>query len=185
MSRLDYVTIGIVVICIAALGFLLYKTTNLFGDSEASPLPEASVTDTTAIDPYTYDSYDTTSILPGADEDLDDNEVVPYDEEKEESQSRTSTTTTREETPRPVTASERAGDYLVLAGSYSVRENADSEVSRLRGMGYTNAEVSPFNRGKFAVVLVDRFTNLSDAKAMVSELKGKGVDSYVQEKREE
>ncbi|MFN7118066.1 MAG: SPOR domain-containing protein, partial [Saprospiraceae bacterium] len=87
-------------------------------------------------------------------------------------------------TPRSVTASERAGDYLVLAGSFSVRANADTEVSRLQKMGYANAEVSPFNRGKFAVVLVDRFTDMADAQALVKELKSKGVDSYVQEKRD-
>lgn len=192
MSRLDYVTIGIVVVCIAALGFLLYRTTNLFG-GDSGTTQEAVVTDTTAIDPYAYDDYsDTTSILPGTDEDADDNEVAPYDEEAAEKQTVTPTSPTspqrtieKNNEPRPVAASERSGDYLVLAGSYKVRENADSEVQRLRKLGFENAEVSPFNKGAYAVVLVDRFTDLSDAQAMVKTLKGKGVDSYVQEKREE
>lgn len=190
MSRLDYVTIGIVVVCIAALGFLLYRTTNLFGGDAGTTVPETTLTDTTEIDPYAYDDYsDTTSILPGTDEDADDNEVAPFDEEAANTQPAKKTTPTRTtETntePRPVAASERSGDYLVLAGSYKVRENADTEVQRLQKLGYENAEVSPFNRGAYAVVLVDRFTSANDAQALVKELKGKGVDSYVQEKRDE
>ncbi len=193
MSRLDYVTIGIVAVCIIALAFLLYKTTNLFGGGEPETPPNTTLTDTTAIDPYAYDDYDTSSILPGADEDLDDNEVVPFEEEPETganttaSQPSTSTpraSTTTEEPPRTVSAAERSGDYLVLAGSFSVRANAETEVNRLQKMGYTNAEVSPFNRGKFAVVLVDRFTDMTEAQALVKELKAKGVESYVQEKRD-
>ena len=192
MSRLDYVTIGIVVVCVAALGFLLYRTTNLFGGDGGDTTPEAVVTDTTAIDPYAYDDYsDTTSILPGTDEDADDKDVVPYDEEMADKQTvkptaPTSTQRTIEKNndPRPVAASERSGDYLVLAGSYKVRENADSEVQRLRKLGFENAEVSPFNKGAYAVVLVDRFTDMNDAQATVKTLKGKGVASYVQEKRE-
>lgn len=193
MSRLDYVTIGIVVVCIAALGFLLYRTTNLFGGDKEATQPEATVTDTTSIDPYAYDDYsDSTSILPGTDEDADDNEVAPYDEEAAEKQSTTPTAPTSPQRelegttePRPVAASERAGDYLVLAGSYKVRENAETEVQRLRKLGFENAEVSPFNRGAYAVVLVNRFTEISDAQALVKDLKAKGIDSYVQEKREE
>lgn len=197
MSRLDYVTIGIVVVCIAALGFLLYRTTNLFGGDAETTQPEAVVTDTTAIDPYAYDDYsDTTSILPGTDEDADDDQVVPYEEETADNQASKTTTTkpattprTSETTsePRPVAASEseRSGDYLVLAGSYKVRENAETEVQRLKKLGYENAEVSPFNKGAFAVVLVDRFASVNDAQALVKELKTKGVDSYVQEKRVE
>jgi len=83
MSRLDYVTIGIVVVCIAALAFLLYKTTNIFGgDAEEVPVTDNTYQDTTAIDPYAYDDYsDTTAILPSTDEDPDDNEVNTYEEE--------------------------------------------------------------------------------------------------------
>lgn len=192
MSRLDYVTIGIVVVCIAALGFLLYRTTNLFGGDAETTVPEASVTDTTAIDPYAYDDYaDTTSILPGTDEDADDSEVAPFEEEPANQPTTPPANTPKRRNevnttePRPVAASERSGDYLVLAGSYKVRENADTEVERLQKLGYENAEVSPFNKGAYAVVLVDRFTSANDAQALVKELKAKGVDSYVQEKREE
>lgn len=192
MSRLDYVTIGIVVVCIAALVFLLTKTTSLFGGDKTETTPTASLTDTTAIDPYAYDSYDSTSILPNTDEDLDDNQVTPLEEEPPSNQKTLPSTSSKnqpktKEEPRAVTtaASDRAGDYLVLAGSFSIRENADTEVERLHKLGFSNAEVSPFNKGKYAVVLVDRFTDLNDAQALVKELKGKGVDSYVQEKRDE
>jgi cell division septation protein DedD len=195
MSRLDYVTIGIVVVCIAALGFLLYRTTNLFGgDNAETTETETLLTDTTAIDPYAYDDYtDTTSILPNTDEDADDNQVAPYEEEAvttppanttRPNNTPSRTTPPVADEPRPVAASEQSGNYLVLAGSYKIRENAETEVRRLQKLGYENAEVSPFNRGAFAVVLVNRFDNVADARALVQELKGKGVDSYVQEKRD-
>lgn len=196
MSRLDYVTIGIVAVCIIALAFLLYKTTNLFGGSdELAAVPQNTYQDTTAIDPYAYDDYsDTTAILPSTDEDPDDNEVNPYEEEPTSTdRSKTTATKTRTEPTTPVEteapsttgASSREGDYLVLAGAFKEKANAQTEASRLRKLGYDDAEVSPFNRGTFAVVLVDRFIDVADARKLVNELKAKGVEAYVQEKRAE
>lgn len=196
MSRLDYVTIGIVVVCIAALAFLLYRTTNLFGGNDPEVTESDNIyADTTAIDPYAYDDYsDTTAILPSTDEDSDDNEINDYEAEPVNPAPSTTrptrtqpapTTTTEPDVAEETTgASGRAGDYLVLAGSYSVRENATRESQRLRKLGYENAEVSPFNRGAYAVVLVDRFENVADARSLVAELKGKGVEAYVKEKQD-
>lgn len=196
MSRLDYVTIGIVVVCVIALAFLLYKTTNIFGGgTEQAAVPQNIYEDTTAIDPYAYDDYsDTSAILPATDEDPDDKEVKTYEDETSTAdQSESKTGKTREIPSTPVEteatttggASTREGDYLVLAGAFKEKVNAQTEASRLRKLGYAHAEVSPFNRGTFAVVLVDRFVDVADARKLVNELKAKGVEAYVQEKREE
>ena len=72
---------------------------------------------------------------------------------------------------------------MVLAGSYRQRVNADNQVARLRKMGYNSAEVSLFDRGSYAVVLVDRFSTYGDAKRLVNELAAKGVDAIVDEKK--
>lgn len=197
MSKLDYVTIGIVAVCIVALAILLYNTTNIFGGSdEASAVPENLYQDTTAIDPYAYDDYsDTTAILPATDEDPDDNEVNTYEEESTPTPTaatKPAATATRREVSEPVEsvepskgASSLEGDFLVLAGAFRSKENAQQESARLRKMGYENAEVSPFNKGTFAVVLVDRFVDVADARKLVNELKAKGIEAYVQEKRAE
>jgi len=86
-------------------------------------------------------------------------------------------TTTTESSPASY------GDYLVLAGSFKYKSNAETEVRKLKKLGYSNAEVALFNRGAYASALVDRFDNYADANALVKELKGKGVDALVQKKR--
>jgi len=51
MSRLDFVTVGIVAVCLAALGFLVYKTVGLMNGKEETP----AVTEN-YVDPYPIDS---------------------------------------------------------------------------------------------------------------------------------
>jgi cell division protein FtsN len=188
MSRLDYITIGIIVVCIAALVFFVMKATNLMGD-------KSEATNPTPTPPPTYDNNylledDTTAISPYfSDEDPDDARVEVFDEmadnttqPKEASKSakpaqpeRVSPSTTR--------SAPAEGDYLVLAGAFRVKGNAENEVQRLQKLGYLNAEVAPFNRGAFATVLVDRFSSESDANKLVRELKDKGVEAYVHQRR--
>ena len=49
-------------------------------------------------------------------------------------------------------------------------------------MGYANASVELFDRGAFAVALVDRYDGLSEAKSLEAELADKGVEAYVKQK---
>lgn len=83
MSRLDYVTVGIVAVCLAALGFLVFKTIGLMnGNTETETQPTAEY-----VDPYPIDSTsnDTSGFTDPAysytDEDPDDSEVTTYSEE--------------------------------------------------------------------------------------------------------
>lgn len=75
------------------------------------------------------------------------------------------------------------GEFMVVAGSFSQRYNAESQVKRLKGLGYQNARVESFNGGALATALVDRFDNYDRAKALENELKGKGVDCFVKKKQ--
>ncbi|MFM9949155.1 MAG: SPOR domain-containing protein [Saprospiraceae bacterium] len=83
MSRLDYVTVGIVAVCLAALGFLVYKTVGLMnGNAETEPQANMDY-----VDPYPIDSTgkDTTSFTDPAFSSLDDSEVTTYSEEDDKS----------------------------------------------------------------------------------------------------
>ena len=76
------------------------------------------------------------------------------------------------------------GKYMVIAGSYKVRRNAEKEVARLNGLGYLNARIGIFNQGTYASVLVNAYDSKADASALVAELKAQhNIASYIQERR--
>ena len=213
MSKLDILTIAIVIVCLAALGYLVYKIVNLVNPPEEPTTSiQDSYEDTTGTDEEAYKDWDTEADTAGGDLDLDDEQVTNYtntdtDENAPsaasgnkttdemdngttglaEKGSETSSSGSTATTPAPAvnnsSNTSNSGRYMVLAGSYRQRVNADNQVARLRKMGYNNAEVSLFDRGSYAVVLVDRFSNYGDAKRLVTELASKGVDAIVDEKK--
>lgn len=216
MSRVDYLTIGIVSVCLIALGFLIFKTVKLMGGSSSGEaVKEAPYQDTSSVDPYSsYDYSDTTAHSKYSDdEDLDDDQVSPYEEttppatsSKTEtskgSSSKTQTATkpapkpasqtetkkpaaTTDNTSRPSTTSSSSstGDYLVIAGTFSQKSNAEAQVKKLIKLGYTNASAENFDRGSFTVALVDRFSSLAEAQKLEKELKAKGIDVLVKKKQ--
>lgn len=215
MSRLDVITIAIVVICLAALGYLVYKIAGLYRTEEpATPLTEAYGNED-APDEQTYTDWDDEVAASGDDVDLDDDELGSYadtdeaettdgsssydesemdkgtgiaegsqddDDEPEENTSTSSNGSNSSSGSSSAAAANQAnssGQYMVIAGQFRQRSNADSYASKLRGMGYNNTQVKLFDRGSFAVVLVDRFDSYSSAKRLVDELTGKGVDAIV------
>lgn len=211
MSKLDILTIAIVIVCLAALGYLVYKIVNLVNPPEEPTTSiQDSYEDTAGTDETTYQDWDNEADTAEGDVDLDDEQVANYSDTDENVPGAASTNATADEmddettglaennsnttsegstatTPAPAvnnsSSSTNSGRYLVLAGSYRQRVNADNQVARLRKMGYNNAEVSLFDRGSYAVVLVDRFSTYGDAKRLVNELVGKGVDAIVDEKK--
>lgn len=74
------------------------------------------------------------------------------------------------------------GKYLVMAGSYLLRDNASKMVKKLREMGYTNAEVVIFPESEFHSVIAVRYASEAKAQAAVTELKRKGIESFVKVK---
>jgi cell division septation protein DedD len=71
------------------------------------------------------------------------------------------------------------GRFRVIAGSFTKMDGARREMERLVKMGYHDAEVGRFNRGKYGVVIVKRTNSLSEAKNIEARLKKKGVDATV------
>jgi len=71
------------------------------------------------------------------------------------------------------------GSYMVMAGSYLLRENADKMKKKLISLGYSQAEVVIFSASEYHSVIAVRFSSESRAQAAASELKRKGIDSFV------
>ncbi|HMQ49402.1 MAG TPA: SPOR domain-containing protein [Saprospiraceae bacterium] len=190
MSRLDYVTIGIVAICVAALVYLIYMTTNLLGGNKSETptqqeqtLENSDSEDTE--DSYYYDnktgqdsvsSFEDNTYTDRSDEmDTDDSEYEA-DEPAEE------VPTGKDEYPSSSASRGSSGDYMVLAGTFSVKANAEAMVNKLHDLGYSNASVELFNKGAYAVALVDRFSSLAEANELATDLKAKGIEVFVKEK---
>ena len=71
------------------------------------------------------------------------------------------------------------GRYRVVAGSFTVLDGARREMERLIKMGFHDAEVGRYNRGKYAVVIVKRTNNLNEANRIADQLQRKGIDASV------
>lgn len=189
MSRLDYLTIGIVALCIAALIYLVYRYVNLPHSAEnnqpntevVQPDTTRSVTDNTA----GFPDEDTTS----------NNQPGPSTAVKPETTPEKITVKPEVKKPVPVpvkpietnTASESAsaasGRYMVIAGSFEQKSGAQKRLQQIKKLGYNNVQIGFFNRGTYAVVVVDRFDQSSDAQALVKTLKGKGFDAMIRVKK--
>lgn len=189
MSRLDIFTIIIVVICVAAILFLLYRTTDLFKGKAAKPeeTPLVSEDSLYTDDSDTLGDYDTDYEYPDSlYSDVDTAVSAPVTTKPVPATKPAVTAEVEEEEPetKKVESLGGTGDYLVVVGSFKVKSNAENQAKKLRGMGYDESEVVLFDRGTYARVLVDRFDSQSDAQSLVSELKGKGIaDAAVHKKR--
>lgn len=83
----------------------------------------------------------------------------------------------------PITTSV-SGKYLVLAGSYLIRDNAEAMVRKLRAQGYPRAEVVAFDNSRYHSVVADRSADYNKALQVSSQLKRKGIDNYVHTKQD-
>ena len=83
----------------------------------------------------------------------------------------------------PESYSNRPGSFLVMGGTFGVYDNAVNQRRALRTAGFQQAEVTRFNGGKYAVVLVDRFERYRDAKTEVDRVREVVPDAFVLRKR--
>lgn len=203
MSRLDILTVVIVAICLAALGYLLFKTFNMIGGGADDAPDRTEMADgATATDGYgadnTYDPYttDNTTDADGTEDFGTDpaSETTPPTVENQEGydgnastgndfdsdyDSAPATTSTQPQTSTSTATASSGGEYMVIAGTFRQKMNAERMVSRLKGMGYSDTRLEMFNRGRFAVALVNRFSSLSSARQLERELEAKGIEAEV------
>jgi cell division protein FtsN len=74
-------------------------------------------------------------------------------------------------------------EYLVWGGSFSTRLGAEEEQAKFKKLGYNKAEISLFDKGKYAVVIVGRYPTQAQAQALVNELKSKHNISAIAKKK--
>lgn len=74
------------------------------------------------------------------------------------------------------------GDFMVLAGSFKQKANAEAQVRRLKRMGFDDARVASFNGGSLAVALVGRFDDAQAANKLATQVEAKGIDAFVKRK---
>lgn len=214
MSRLDYVTIAIVGICILAIMFLVYKMTNVFGGEPKTDNTEMSADSVEAEDDTVYDyeideaidsssttsgtqgngttdrtttSKPATTSVPADKSETSASETDAEDDLADAGKSSTGKNSSTKpsgttSTDDDIQASASKGKFMVLAGSFKQMASAEAQLKKLKKLGYDNARIEPFNRGAYAVVLVDRFGNMADAEKLVKELSGDGIKSYVKTK---
>ncbi len=183
MSRLDYLTIGIIAIIVLAVLYLVYKMTDLFqSDALRTPAPVEQ-----AVSPPAYDYYDEpydslhADTFPAEDE-IDYSEPADGYVEAEDPLSEDAPEYAYEDESGELDA-EAAGEYFVLAGTFAVRENADRMVARLHRMGYTDARVGIFNAGRFAAAIICCYATPQAAKETAAQLTASGVEAVVYRKR--
>lgn len=87
-------------------------------------------------------------------------------------------TTTEKEPPTDNTT------FIVVAGSFKLKENAERLVRQLHKLGYTDAEVVIFNEQEYHSVCAGRFLNYDEAKNRAAELdQTHNIPTYVHKRR--
>lgn len=192
MSRLDYLTIGIVALCIVALIYLVYRYVNLpHSDENVQPTSEIVEKDTTQSSSPDLNGFPA--------EDSSENVQPGPSAVAEPSQTPKENTPAKAEPVKPNPAPEQpvapsvnttsesaasaSGRYMVIAGSFEQKSGAQKQLQKIKKLGYSHAQVELFNRGAYAVVLVDRFDQASDAKKLVTTLKSQGFDAMMRVKQ--
>jgi cell division protein FtsN len=74
-------------------------------------------------------------------------------------------------------------EYLVWGGSFSTRLGAEEEQAKFIKLGYNKTEISLFDKGKYAVVIVGRYPTQAQAQSLVNELKSKHNISAIAKKK--
>ena len=88
------------------------------------------------------------------------------------------------EADRNVTSNgETSGIFLVIAGTFRQEINARTRVRNLRDAGFTNTGVEKFDRGTYAVALVDHSSTYDDATALAERVRQAGFEVKVYRKR--
>lgn len=195
MSRLDYITISIVGVCIIAIVLLLVKTNDLLNANEGENrdalerhLEEMGLEDTADVS----DTKNPAEEDPGKKEGTPEPETeeeggdeIKYDEkidppaEEYEPGPKKETKTTTKPSPPPSTPTRTKGAYAVLGGAFKQKLNADKLVKQLANAGFKNATVEISPGGAYARVIVDRFDDKAAADKLAAQLKSKGFESFV------
>ena len=76
-----------------------------------------------------------------------------------------------------------SGQFLLVAGNYSVHSNAQQMISKLKRMGYDKAEIVQFDNSSFSTVVASRFDDYDKATSAKAALISRGIDCYVHKQK--
>lgn len=158
-----------------AAGTAADAATDLFEDEDGETAPPDEFNDAAATS-NDVDAEDADIIpLSGDDEDEDAEGVASSDDDEDYSDS------------KEVIGgaySEGTGDYMVIAGAFSKKSNADGVLRKIRNLGYPQAEVVKFDYSDYYSVCVARYETNRDAKKIADSLKSRyDVKAYVHKRR--
>lgn len=86
--------------------------------------------------------------------------------------------------PREGASSSRtSGRYLVIAGSFRQKLNAEERVEALISAGFPETRVEYFNRGTYAVALAGQNDRYSIAEQMAANIRKAGIEAKVMRRR--
>ena len=194
MSKIDYITIAVVVICISLLGLVFWKVADLNWTEENIQETEESVQvdDAEEAAPFLDENYDVTDFVAedSASDAMETTPVVVPEEEKtkekvniKEPVIETKQVKVAEKVEAIAPVNTLKEEYLVWGGSFSTRLGAEEEQAKFKKLGYNKAEVSLFDKGKYAVVIVGRYPTQAQAQALVNELRSKHNISAIAKKK--
>lgn len=118
-----------------------------------------------------YGSSETEEVE-NADDLFEEVEDTNYEEESDDVEESTYT-------PPARTNSNNSGSYLVIAGTFGSKSNAEKMVSKLRDIGYDGAEYLVFDNSSYYSVTAGRFSSKSNAAEVVQILQRNRIESYV------
>lgn len=76
-----------------------------------------------------------------------------------------------------------SGSFMVIAGSYLIKDNANKMVDRLKGLGYASAEIVNFDLSQYHSISAGRYSSYDKAAQVAREIKNKGIDCYVHSRK--
>ncbi|MGE5354728.1 MAG: SPOR domain-containing protein [Deltaproteobacteria bacterium] len=110
-----------------------------------------------------------------------DDQTNGTEEEKISPVSETKTTETK---PKPQEkSSSTSRPFMIIAGNYIDKSNADVMKNKLLKLNFNNSEVVNFDMSQYFTVIAGRYKTQEEASGLVSKLKNKGIDCYVKKRQ--
>ena len=98
-------------------------------------------------------------------------------------ESETDATSQTKPAPKPATPSADKGDFLVVAGSFNIKENAIDMERQLKELGYTSASIVYFNAREYHSVVAGEYPTREEAERVAAALRKSGIEAYAHKKR--
>ena len=84
--------------------------------------------------------------------------------------------------PAAKNVSTGTGNYMIIAGNYLLKSNAELMITKLKKLGYPNASIGVFDNSKYHTVIAGRYSSYEAASDDANSIKRKGVDCYVKKR---